>query len=59
MARNGHVNNEYWIDVRNYFIVYIKDLLDRYYTNYPDSKSFEDEKEVILQYLAFFDKYLA
>lgn len=34
----------------------IKDILDQYQMQYPDSKTFEEEKEVILQYFVFFEK---
>ena len=34
----------------------IKDLLDCFNQKYPDSKTFEEEKEVILQYFVFFEK---
>ena len=43
-----------WIDVRNYFVIFIKDTLDRFQAEFKDSKTFEEEKEVILQYLVFF-----
>jgi hypothetical protein len=32
----------------------IKELLDGYYMQYPDCKTFEEEREVILQYFVFF-----
>jgi len=55
VAANGLINSE-WIDVRNYFIITIKELLDNYNQLYKDSKTFEEEKEVILQYFIFFEK---
>lgn len=36
----------------------MKETLDRFNIQYKDSKSFEEEKEVILQYLVFFEKYI-
>ena len=53
IATNGQIAGN-WVDVRNYFILMIKDLLDGYNGQYPDSKTFEEEKEVILQYFVFF-----
>lgn len=55
IASNGIINSD-WIDLRNYFIVMIRELLDQYQSQYPDSKTFEEEKEVILQYFVFFEK---
>jgi putative Ca2+/H+ antiporter (TMEM165/GDT1 family) len=46
-----------WVEVRNFLITSIKDLLDDYNAKYKDSKTFEEEKEVILQYFVFFEKY--
>ena len=53
IAGNGQVQGN-WIDIRNYIIIMIKDLLDNYNSQYHDSKTFEEEKEVILQYFVFF-----
>ena len=44
------------MDVRNFFIIAIKDVLDGSNLRYKDSKTFEEEKEVILQYFVFFEK---
>ena len=52
---NGQVSGE-WVDIRNYFIIAIKDVLDSFNSKYNDSKTFEEEKEVILQYFVFFEK---
>jgi hypothetical protein len=43
MAASGQIPGE-WIDIRNYIIVSIKEILDEYNTQYPDSKTFEEEK---------------
>lgn len=48
--------NGEWVDIRNYFIIAIKDVLDSFNSKYNDSKTFEEEKEVILQYFVFFEK---
>jgi hypothetical protein len=53
IAATGNITSE-WIDIRNYLIIMIKDILDQYQMQYPDSKTFEEEKEVILQYFVFF-----
>lgn len=34
----------------------IRETLDLYFEKYKDSKTFEDEKEVILQYMVYFDR---
>ena len=52
---NGQVSGD-WVDVRNFFIIAIKDVLDGFNLRYKDSKTFEEEKEVILQYFVFFEK---
>jgi ribosomal protein S17E len=44
--------------VRNFIIVTIRELLDGYNQKFPDSKTFEEEKEVILQYFVFFERYI-
>ena len=49
IATNGQIAGN-WVDVRNYFILMIKDLLDSYNSQYPDSKTFEEEKEVFLRH---------
>lgn len=46
-----------WTEIRNYITVVVRETLDRFNDKYRDSKTFEDEKEVILQYLVYFDKY--
>ena len=43
IAGNGQVQGN-WLDIRNYFIMMIKDLLDNYNSQYHDSKTFEEEK---------------
>jgi len=55
IAGNGQVQGN-WVEIRNLFIMLIKDLLDSYNSQYKDSKTFEEEKEVILQYFVFFEK---
>ena len=35
----------------------IKEVLDQYHDKFKDSKTFEEEKEVILQYFIFFERY--
>jgi hypothetical protein len=54
ISKTGEVQPDLWLDVRNYFVLLIKDTLDRYNAEYKDSSTFEEEKEVILQYLVFF-----
>ena len=34
----------------------VKEVLDGFNGQFPDSKTFEEEKEIILQYIAFFEK---
>jgi hypothetical protein len=55
VAVTGQVGSE-WTDVRNFFIMSVKEVLDGFSLQYPDSKTFEEEKEIILQYIAFFEK---
>ncbi len=55
VALTGQVGSE-WSDVRNFFIMSVKEVLDGFNLQYPDSKTFEEEKEIILQYIAFFEK---
>ena len=55
IAGNGQVQGN-WVEIRNLFIMLIKDLLDSYHSQYKDSKTFDEEKEVILQYFVFFEK---
>lgn len=43
IAGNGQIQGN-WNDIRNYFIMMIKDLLDNYNSQYHDSKTFEEEK---------------
>ena len=39
IAGNGQVNGD-WVDIRNYFIIAIKDVLDTFNAKYNDSKTF-------------------
>ena len=55
VARTGQVPGD-WPEVRSYFMVMIRELLDNYHLEFRDSKTFEEEKEVILQYFVFFEK---
>lgn len=55
IAATGQVGGD-WSDVRNFFIVSIREVLDGFNLQYADSKTFEEEKEVILQYFVFFEK---
>ena len=55
IAGNGQVQGN-WVEIRSLFIMMIKDLLDSYNSQYKDSKTFDEEKEVILQYFVFFEK---
>lgn len=43
IAANGQIPGE-WVDIRNYFIIMIRDLLENYNMKYNDSKTFEEEK---------------
>ena len=40
ISANGQVNGD-WLDVRNFFIISIKDVLDGFNQKYKDSKTFE------------------
>jgi hypothetical protein len=55
IALTGQVGGD-WVDVRNFFIISIKEVLDSFNLQYQDTKTFDEEKEVILQYFVFFEK---
>ena len=55
VAATGQMQAD-WHLARGYFIVALKELLDNYNQEYRDSKTFEEEKDVILQYFVFFEK---
>lgn len=56
MAKSGEIQADLWVEYRNFLTVVIKETLDRFQQQYKDSNTFEEEKEVILQYMVFFDK---
>ena len=55
VASTGQVQSD-WHLTRGYFIVALRELLEGYDRECRDSKTFEEEKEVILQYFVFFEK---
>lgn len=56
VAKTGDIQPDLWVEYRNFLAILIKETLDRFQQQYKDSSTFEEEKEVILQYIVFFDK---
>lgn len=54
---NGESAQYDWVPLRNFLIDCVRETLERFQGKYKDSNSFEDEQEIILQYLVFFEKY--
>lgn len=44
VAKNGEVSHEIWVEFRNYLAIAIKETLDRFYAQYKDSQTFDEEK---------------
>jgi hypothetical protein len=56
LAANGECSQYDWEPLRNFLIDLVRETLEKFQVKYKDSNTFEEEQEIILQYLVFFSK---
>lgn len=57
LAVNGDCSAYDWEQLRNFLVDLVRETLQKFNDRYRDSATFEEEQEIILQYLVFFTKY--